>query len=218
MSQVSLSTEGLLDPAKLRAWTLAQQKKIHAGTARAMVATGRVMAADAQASATRAFGGKRRAAGSIRSKLFDRKPNELPALKIGSKIPWLGLHERGGVQTGNMLIPFGDGRPRRFGSLIKALMDSGNAYFRTVGAHAILFAENIPDNASILRQFKSRARNLGIVETRGKTGKTIKRGTDIPVAILVKRVVIKKKLGLEKTVMAHLPRLARAIETEIGRG
>lgn len=216
--QVSLTASGLLDPAKLRAWTNAQQQRIRGAVGRAMKSEGRSMMASAQKQAQQAFGGKRRAANSIRFKLYDKKVDDLPALKIGSRVPWLGLHERGGTISGKMLLPFGDARPRGFRKLVAELMRSGNAYFRQVGAHAILFAENIPENASVLRKFKQTARNLGIVETRGKAGKTIARGTDVPVAVLVKRVTLKKRLRLEATVRAGIPGLARAVEKELARG
>lgn len=216
--QVSIVTSGLLDPAKLRAWTSQQQQKIRSAVGSAMRSEGRVMMSAAQKQAQQAFGGKRRAANSIRFKVYDKKPGSLPALKIGSKVPWLGVHEKGGTISGKMLIPFGDSRPRGFRKLISELMRSGNAYFRQVGAHAILFAENIPENDGVLRKFKRTARTLGIVETRGKTGKTIRRGADIPVAVLVKRITLRKRLRLEATVRAGLPGLARAIEKELARG
>lgn len=216
--QVSLTASGLLDPAKLRAWTKRGQYNIRAAVGRAMRSEGKPMLDAAQKQAQQAFGGKKRAAKSIRLKHYDKKPNQLPAMKIGSKVPWLGMHEKGGTISGNMLLPFGDERPRGFKKLVAALMRSGNAYFRQVGNHAILFAENIPENASILRKFKQTARNLGIVETKGKSGKSVARGTDIPVAVLVKRITLKKKLKLESTVKRGLPGLARAIERELAHG
>lgn len=216
--QVSLTASGLLDPAKLRAWTNARQQQIRGAVSRAMRSEGKVIAAAAQRQAQQAFGGKKRAALSIRAKVYDSKPQDLPALKVGSKVPWLGMHEKGGTISGNMLLPFGDSRPRGFRKLVAELMRSGNAYFRQVGAHAILFAENIPENASLLRKFKQTARGLGIVETKGKSGKSIARGTDVPIAVLVKRVTLKKRLKLEATVRAGLPGLARAIEKELARG
>lgn len=176
------------------------------------------MAEAAQQQAARAFGGKQRAGKSIRAKVYDSQPQKLPALKIGSRIPWLGMHEHGGTISGKMLIPFGDSRPRGFTKLVGALMRSGNAYFREVGGHAILFAENIPENAGILRVFKRNARAAGIVETKGPSGKSIKRGTDIPIAVLVKRVTIKRRLALAKTVVSRIPALASAIEKELARG
>lgn len=217
--QVSLATSGLLDPAKLRAWTVAAQKRINAGVGRAMRTQSKIIATSAQQQAAQAFGGKQRAAKSIRAKVYDSKPNSLPAFKIGSKIPWLGIHQRGGSISGKkMLVPFGGSRPKRFRYLIQDLMRSGNAYFRQVGAHAILFAENIPENARLLAGFKRTARNLGIVETKGKSGKSIRKGADIPVAVLVNRVTVRKKLRLVETVTRALPALARAIERELDRG
>lgn len=216
--QISLTASGLLDPSRLRAWTREQQQRIRGAVGRAMRSEGRAIADAAQEQAAQAFGGKQRAAKSIRAKVYDKKPQDLPALKIGSKIPWLGMHERGGTISGKMLIPFGDKRPRGFRKLIAELMKSGNAYFRQVGSNAILFAENIPENASVLRAFKRTAVNLGIVETRGKTGRTVRRGADIPVAVLVKRITLKKRLKLDATVRSRIPALARAIEQELARG
>ena len=217
--QVSLVTSGLLDPANLRAWTVAAQQRINAGVARAMRIQSKIIATAAQQQAAQVFGGKQNAAKSIRAKVYDSKPNSLPAFKIGSKIPWLGIHQRGGTISGkNMLVPFGGSRPKRFRFLIQDLMRSGNAYFRQVGGHAILFAENIPENARLLVGFKRTARTAGIVETKGKSGKSVRRGTDIPVAVLVNRVTVRKKLRLIETVTDALPTLARAIETELERG
>lgn len=216
--QVSLTTSGLLDPAKLRAWTNAQHQKIRGAVSRAMRSEGRVMMAAAQQQAQQAFGGKRRAANSIRFKVYDKRPQDMPALKIGSKIPWLGMHEKGGTISGKLLIPFGDSRPRGFRKLVAELMRGGNAYFNKVGNHAILFAENIPENAGVLRGFKRTARNLGIVQTNGKKGTSIARGTDIPVAVLVDRVTLRRRMKLEATVRAGLPALASAIEKELARG
>lgn len=216
--QITLTGAGLLDPAKLRAWTNGAQQRIRGAISRGMKSEAKPMAAAAQKQAAQAFGGKQRAAKSIRYKVYDSKPQDLPALKIGSKVPWLGMHEKGGAISGNMLLPFGDGRPRGFRKIIAELMRSGNAYFRQVGAHAILFAENIPENERALRGFKRTARTLGIVETKGKKGVSIARGTDIPVAVLVKRITLKKRLKLEATLRAGLPGLARAIERELSRG
>ena len=61
---------------------------------------------------------------SMGVKVFDKKPEQLPALLVGSKIPWLGLHEKGGSVSGNLLIPLLPGRigPKRFKAVIDGLM------------------------------------------------------------------------------------------------
>ena len=45
--------------------------------------------------------------------------------------------------------------------------------------------------------------------------KRIKRGADIPVAVLVPRVQLKKRLDIERLVAGRIPRLAVAIEKQI---
>src|SRR5574340_44381 len=48
----------------------------------------------------------------MQAKVLDKKTDRLPALLVGSKIPWLGLHEKGGTVSGNLLIPLLPGRIR----------------------------------------------------------------------------------------------------------
>src|SRR5574337_474324 len=39
------------------------------------------------------------------AKVLAKDPNRLPALYVGSRIPWSGMHESGGQIGGRMLIP-----------------------------------------------------------------------------------------------------------------
>ena len=114
---------------------------------------------------------------SLRAKVYDRNPDKLPAVLIGSKIPWLGIHVRGGTISGRMLIPLtGEGRRigrRAFKRVIDTLIRSGNAYFIRKNGQVILMAENLRENASALTRFKR--------AERSRTGaKSIKRGQEIP--------------------------------------
>ena len=91
---------------------------------------------------------------------------------------------RGGTVSGNLLIPLLPGRigPKRFRQVVDALMRSGNAFFIEKDGKVILMAENIRENASALTRFKR--------AERARTGaKQIKRGQEIPIAVLVKSVV-----------------------------
>ena len=147
---------------------------------------------------------------SMQAKVLDKKPERLPDLLIGSRIPWLGLHEAGGAVTGNMLIPLLPNRmgPKQFAKLVDALMRSGNAFFIKKGGKVILMAENIQENSRQLSRFKK--------AERGRTGtKKIKRGQEVPIAILVKRVNLKRRLGLVDAVQSSLPGLAQAIENAL---
>jgi hypothetical protein len=44
----------------------------------------------------------------------------------------------------------------------------------------------------------------------------LKRGADIPIAVLVPKVVLKKRLDIERMVAGRIPRLSAAIERQIG--
>jgi hypothetical protein len=149
---------------------------------------------------------------SMGVKVFDKKPEQLPALWVGSKIPWLGIHQGGGTVSGNLLIPLLPGRigPKRFNAVIDGLMRSGNAFFIEKNGRVLLMAENIAENSSQLARFKR--------AERARTGvKQIRRGQEIPIAVLVKRVDLKRRLNLAGGVQRALPALARAIERELGR-
>lgn len=211
--RLTLTTSGLLDPRQLSAWSLERQRAIRTAVAKGMQGGGREVREAARAEMRRAFTIKRASfASSMSTKLFDKKPNELPALWVGSKIPWLGIHQRGGTVSGNLLIPLLPGRigPKRFKAVIDGLMRSGNAFFIEKDGRVLLMAENIAENSSQLTRFKRAERT--------RTGsKQIKRGQEVPIAVLVKRVDLKRRLDLDGSVQRALPALARAIRQELDK-
>ena len=209
--RLTLTTTGLLDPRQLSAWSAERRRAIHAAVAKGMQTGGREVRDAARAEMRSAFTVKRNSfVSSMGVKVFDKKPEQLPALRVGSKIPWLGLHEKGGSVSGNLLIPLLPGRigPKRFRQIVDSLMRSGNAYFIKKNGRVLLMAENIKENGSQLTRFKR--------AERGRTGaKQIKRGQEIPIAVLVKRVDLKRRLNLVGGVQRALPSLAQAIQKEL---
>jgi hypothetical protein len=209
--RLTLTTTGLLDPRQLSAWSAERRRAIHAAVAKGMQTGGREVRDAARAEMRSAFTVKRNSfVSSMGVKVFDKKPEQLPALRVGSKIPWLGLHEKGGSVSGNLLIPLLPGRigPKRFRQIVDSLMRSGNAYFIKKNGRVLLMAENIKENGSQLTRFKR--------AERGRTGaKQIKRGQEIPIAVLVKRVDLKRRLNLVGGVQRALPALAQAIQKEL---
>lgn len=209
--KLSLTQTGLLDPGTLAAWTSERKRAIRTAVAQGLK-TGGVEVRDAARTRMRAAFKVARSGfvNSMQAKVLDKKPERLPDLLIGSRIPWLGLHEAGGAVTGNMLIPLLPNRmgPKQFAKLVDALMRSGNAFFIKKGGKVILMAENIQENSRQLSRFKK--------AERGRTGtKKIKRGQEVPIAILVKRVNLKRRLGLVDAVQSSLPGLAQAIENAL---
>lgn len=144
------------------------------------------------------------------ARVLAKDPKRLPALYVGSRIPWSGMHERGGTIAGRMLIPLhGRVGRKRFKAKVAELMRGGNAYFiKNAKGHIVLMAENLKEHDRPLAGFKRRYRKAEGV-------KRLKRGADIPIAVLVPKVVLKKRLDVERLVAGRIPRLSAAIEKQI---
>ena len=215
MLKLSLAASGLLDKSKLDAWSKQKQAAIHKAVASGMQTGGKVVADTVRSRMNADFTVRKPAfVRSLRAKVYDRNPDKLPALLIGSRIPWLGIHVRGGTVSGRMLIPLLPEHQRMgrkaFRRVIDGLMRTGNAFFIQKNGKVILMAEAIKENASELRRFKR--------AERSRTGaKSIKRGTEIPIAVLVPNVTLKRRFDLEGVVRGQLPVLARAIEKQLNK-
>lgn len=210
--KLTLATSGLLDPRRLSAWSAERRRAIHAAVAKGMVSGGRDVREAARAQMRSAFQVRRASfVASLQAKVFDKKPDRLPALWVGSRIAWLGIHTQGGTVTGRMLIPLLPTRigPKRFKAVIDGLMRSGNAFFVEKDGRVLLMAENIRENAAQLNRFKHAERERSGV-------KRLQRGQEIPIAVLVRRVDVKRRFDLAAGVQGALPALARAIEREFG--
>jgi hypothetical protein len=210
--KLTLATSGLLDPRRLSAWSAERRRAIHAAVAKGMVSGGREVREAARAQMRSAFQIRRASfVASLQAKVFDQKPDRLPALWVGSRIPWLGIHTHGGTVAGRMLIPLLPGRigPKRFRQVIDGLMLSGNAFFVEKNGRVLLMAENIRENTAQLNRFKRAERERSGV-------KRLQRGQEIPIAVLVRRVDLKRRFDLAAGVQRALPALARAIEREFG--
>lgn len=211
--KIDLTASGLFDARQFNAWSTERRDAIRAALKRGMQSGGREVRDAARTQMRGAFNVKRNSfVSSMQAKVLDKKTDRLPALLVGSKIPWLGLHENGGTVSGNLLIPLLPGRigPKRFKAVVDGLLRSGNAFFVEKSGKVILMAENIRENASQLTRFKR--------AERARTGaKQIKRGQEIPIAVLVKSVSLKRRLDLTGAVQRSLPRLAGAIQKELAK-
>lgn len=211
--KIDLTASGLFDARQFNAWSTERRDAIRAALKRGMQSGGREVRDSARTQMRGAFNVKRNSfVSSMQAKVLDKKTDRLPALLVGSKIPWLGLHEKGGTVSGNLLIPLLPGRigPKRFKAVVDGLLRSGNAFFVEKNGKVILMAENIRENASQLTRFKRAERD--------RTGaKQIKRGQEIPIAVLVRSVSLKRRLDLTGSVQRSLPRLASAIQKELAK-
>ncbi len=213
--KISLTGEGLLDRRRYNTWRRQTQRAMRTATARAMRGVGREMAEEVRRDMRAGFRVRLAAfLKSMRAKVYNRRRDRFPALYIGSKIPWLGLHEKGGVISGRMLIPLLPQHQRigrkAFRRVIDALMRSGNAFFIQRNGKTILMAENIRENDRALARFK-RGERLRSGQKR------LRRGEEIPVAVLVDRVRLRRRFDIESSVRRKLPLLARAIQRAFDR-
>lgn len=215
MLKISLTTSGLLDKGELAAWTRSRREAIHKAVALGMRDSSRSLT-EALRTRMQSDLAIRKPAflRSMRAKVLDRDSTRLPALLVGSRVSWLGVHVRGATLTGKMLIPLTESGRRMgrkaFARVIDTLMRSGNAWFIRKDGKVILMAENIKENASALTRFKRAERQ--------RTGaKSIKRGQEIPIAVLVPRVTLKRRFDFDGTVRRAMPQLAQSINRYLNR-
>lgn len=215
MLKISLTTSGLLDKRELAAWTRSRREAIHKAVGLGMRDSSRSLT-DALRTRMQSDLAIRKPAflRSMRAKVLDRDSTRLPALLVGSRVSWLGVHVRGATLTGRMLIPLTESGRRMgrkaFARVIDTLMRSGNAWFIRKDGKVILMAENIKENASALTRFKRAERQ--------RTGaRSIKRGQEIPIAVLVPRVTLKRRFDFDGTVRRAMPQLAQSINRYLNR-
>jgi hypothetical protein len=152
---------------------------------------------------------------TYRSRVYSKKIDRMPSMAVGSRVPFSGIQEHGGSVSPKgrlLLIPFGHLRvgPKAFRQIIRDLMSRGDGYFRRVNGRLILFAENIRENDKTLRRFKR-------AERQAKGVRSLKRGTDVPVAVALTRVDLAKRTDVFGTVTRSLPDVVFAIESEVLR-
>lgn len=209
--KISLSIDSAAAKAQLRQWGGAFREKVKVATAKAITAQAVEIKTEVRAHVIAHMAVvKKSFLSAFTARMINKDPSRLPALYVGAKMDWAGMHEYGGQIGAKMLIPLhGRVGRKQFKAQIAQLMRGGNAYFiKNAKGNIVLMAENLKEHAQPLAGFKRRYRKAEGI-------KRLKRGADIPIAVLVPRVVIKKRLDIERLVEARMPQLAMAIENLI---
>jgi Family of unknown function (DUF6441) len=209
--KVSIRIDSAAGLAQLRRWGGEIRAKVQQAVARAMATEAAELRQDVRAEVAGQMAVvKKSFIKGFTAKVLDRDPNRYPALYVGSRIPWSRIHETGGVIAGRLLIPLhGRAGRKRFKAQIAELMRGGNAYFiKNSKGNIVLMAENLQEYDRTLSGFKRRYRKAEGV-------KRLKRGADIPIAVLVPKVVLRKRLDIERMVATRVPRLSAAIEKQL---
>lgn len=211
--KISLTIDSAAAKAQLRQWGGAFREKVKVATAKAITAQAVEIKTEVRSHVMAHMSVvKKSFLRAFTARMINKDPTRLPALYVGAKMDWAGMHEYGGQIGAKMLIPLhGRVGRKRFKAQIAQLMRGGNAYFiKNAKGNIVLMAENLKEHAQPLAGFKRRYRKAEGI-------KRLKRGADIPIAVLVPRMVIKKRLDVERLVQARMPQLAIAIENQISR-
>src|SRR5574337_1337083 len=209
--RISIRIDSAAGNAQLRRWGGEFRTKVQKAVERAMRTEAAEIKDDVRAHVAGQMSVVRKSfLKGFTAKVLAKDPKRLPALYVGSRIPWSAMHETGGQIAGRMLIPLhGRGGRKRFKAQVAELMRGGNAYFiKNAKGNIVLMAENIKEHDRPLSGFKRRYRKAEGV-------KRLKRGADIPIAVLVPKVVLKRRLNVERLVAGRIPRLSAAVEREI---
>ena len=209
--RISIRIDSAAGNAQLRRWGGEFRAKVQKAVERAMRTEATEIKDDVRAHVAGQMSVVRKSfIKGFTAKVLAKDPKRLPALYVGSRIPWSAMHETGGQIAGRMLIPLhGRVGRKRFKAQVAELMRGGNAYFiKNAKGNIVLMAENIKEHDRPLSGFKRRYRKAEGV-------KRLKRGADIPIAVLVPKVVLKKRLNVERLVAGRIPRLSAAVEREI---
>ena len=209
--KISIRIDSAAAQAQLRRWGGEFREKVKKAVAKAMAKEAREIKQDVRDQvASQLTVVKKNFLKGFSAYVIDKDKARLPALYVGSRIPWVGMHEKGGTISAKMLIPLhGRVGRKRFKAQIAELMRGGNAYFiKNAKGNVVLMAENIKEHDRPLAGFKRRYRKAEGI-------KRLKRGADIPIAVLVPRVMLKKRLDIERLVVRRIPRLAASIEQQI---
>lgn len=209
--RISIRIDSAAGNAQLRRWGGEFRAKVQKAVERAMRTEATEIKDDVRAHVAGQMSVVRKSfIKGFTAKVLAKDPKRMPALYVGSRIPWSAMHETGGQIAGRMLIPLhGRVGRKRFKAQVAELMRGGNAYFiKNAKGNIVLMAENIKEHDRPLSGFKRRYRKAEGV-------KRLKRGADIPIAVLVPKVVLKKRLNVERLVAGRIPRLSAAVEREI---
>ncbi len=209
--KVSIRIDSAAGQAQLRRWGGEIRAKVQKAVAQAMATEASELRQDVRAEVAGQMAVvKKSFVKGFTAKVLERDPSRYPALYVGSRIPWSRIHETGGVIAGRLLIPLhGRVGRRRFKAQIAELMRGGNAYFiKNANGNIVLMAENLQEYDRTLSGFKRRYRKAEGV-------RRLKRGADIPIAVLVPKVVLRKRLDIERMVATRVPRLSAAIEKQL---
>jgi hypothetical protein len=151
---------------------------------------------------------------AVRNLIYSSNKAKFPGMLVLSKANWMQAFEDGATISGKkgyLIVPLTKDRINRktFKKILDNLHQQKNLYFQKRGGKEIVFAKNIKDSDRFLTKFKQLERT-----NRGGV-RSLKRGTLIPVGVVVKNVQLKKRFNLKKIINQSMPIIVKNIENNI---
>lgn len=206
--QVQINLNGVLTSAGMNTYSTAFKAKLLLNTRKAMQTVGKEYKTKMQDNAKSKLKVKKPAfIKSISYKVYFQRAGKTPSLHFYSRVPWMGMHDKGGMLTKNVFIPLSKKRLgyKEMKTLIRNLRSAGNLFFEKRGGTTIAWAKNTQQFKSVLTPFRA-------VMKAQNGGKTIKKDERVNVAIVSKNTRLKKKIRMTELALESLPKIKREIE------
>lgn len=206
MIETKIEIDGVFKNSQFFSFRKDLKKDMFVAIEKAYIVAGKEIAKKLQTQASSVFKAKRKGfIKSFSSKIYNEYKDSPPALLLGSKIPWMGIHQYGGTVRpggGLLLIPKTKKRigPKEFKKLMNNLIQSKNAYFRVMKNGKIgLFSQTVDENLNSIQRL---------------SGKNKLRKETL-IAIGVKSVSIRKRLRTIEIVKENTSVVTREIEKQL---
>lgn len=149
---------------------------------------------------------------SFTYKVYYKRVNQVPSLHFYSKVPWVGMHTKGGSVNKKVIIPFTRKAPSGVSNssvlgnktlkiLLATLQEHKNLFFDNTGKQTIVWAKNTKLDSKLLVHFRK-------AQGQGR----IKRDERVNVGVVVKNTTIKKRLQMNEYIQDSLKDISKKIE------
>ena len=211
---ISISYAGLYNPSEFKAWSLDKQRDINKRVKRAMFEMKPVIEKTIGAEINKSLNVKKaNFAKAFKGYVNYSNESKPPVMVVASKIPWLSGHitglNIGPKRSKGLLIPIntkalksGSTRIgyRAWQKKIQTLAAQGNLHFVKRGNKVLVLAELAGAGNALNRHNKRTS-----ADRYSK-----RRSLEIPIAVMVPSVTIKRRLNVEALAKGPLARLMRA--------
>lgn len=133
------------------------------------------------------------------SHIYNTNPKKLDAVMFYNKIEWFPIFDSGGKITKRVIIPFPTAKRIKratFKKITDNLKENNSSFFKKVNGQLILFAKTEKSNTKVLSAFRKQYRTNNNI-------KSIKKGTIIPIGIVLNSVTLKKKFNFNSDIKPY---------------